>query len=77
VCRSFSATTDSSPSWQPADGRKADHVAALTATSEESLFGHPKRLRFERPASAAVGRLLKRLHVGNMVAMYPELGAGE
>jgi hypothetical protein len=37
----------------------------------EPLFGCPKPLRFERRASAAVGRLLKRLHVRHLVAKIP------
>jgi hypothetical protein len=35
------------------------------------LFGHPKRAHLQRRASAATGRLLKRLHVRKLVAKVP------
>jgi hypothetical protein len=37
----------------------------------EPLFGHPKQSVLQRRASAAVGRLLKRLHVRHLIAKIP------
>ena len=50
-----------------------DHVARGFRNRDirELLFGCPKQLRFQRCASAAVGRLLKRLHVRHLVAKIP------
>jgi hypothetical protein len=41
------------------------------ADIREPMFGHPKPLVLQRSASAAVGRLLKRLHVRHLVAKIP------
>ena len=56
-----------------------DHVARgfRNRNIRELLFGCPKQFRFQRLASAAVGRLLKRLHVATWLRRYRELGAGE
>jgi hypothetical protein len=50
-----------------------DHIARgfRNADIREPLFGHPKSLVPQRRASAAVGRLLKRLHVRHLVAKIP------
>jgi hypothetical protein len=50
-----------------------DHIARgfRNADIREPLFGHPKPLVLRRRASAAVGRLLKRLHVRHLVAKIP------
>jgi hypothetical protein len=50
-----------------------DHVARGFRNRDirELLFGCPKQLRLERRASAAVGRLFKRLHVRHLVAKIP------
>src|SRR5271166_4337455 len=47
-----------------------DHIARGFRNGDirESLFGDPKQSRLQRRASAAVGRLLKRLHVRQLVA---------
>jgi hypothetical protein len=53
--------------------RDGDHIARgfRNADIREPLFGHPKPLVLQRRASAAVGRLLKRLHVRHLVAKIP------
>ena len=50
-----------------------DHIARgfRNADIRGPLFGHPKPLVLQRRASAAVGRLLKRLHVRHLVAKIP------
>ncbi len=50
-----------------------DHIARgfRNADIREPLFGNPKQTRLQRRASAAVGRLLKRLHVRQLVAKVP------
>jgi hypothetical protein len=50
-----------------------DHIARgfRNADIRAPLFGHPKPLVLQRRASAAVGRLLKRLHVRHLVAKIP------
>jgi hypothetical protein len=50
-----------------------DHVARGFRNRDirELVFGFPKQPSLERRASAAVGRLLKRLHVRNLVAKIP------
>jgi len=50
-----------------------DHVARGFRNRDirELLFGCPKQSSLERRASAAVGRLLKRLHVRHLVAKIP------
>jgi hypothetical protein len=50
-----------------------DHVARGFRNGDirEPLFGHPKQSGLQRRASAAVGRLLKRLHVRHLVAKIP------
>jgi hypothetical protein len=50
-----------------------DHIARGFRNGEirEPLFGHPKQPVLQRRASAAVGRLLKRLHVRHLVAKIP------
>jgi hypothetical protein len=52
---------------------EGDHIARGFRNAEirEPLFGHPKPLVLQRRASAAVGRLLKRLHVRHLVAKIP------
>ena len=50
-----------------------DHIARGFRNGDirEPLFGHPKPLVLQRRTSAAVGRLLKRLHVRHLVAKIP------
>jgi len=50
-----------------------DHIARgfRNADLRTPLFGHPKPLVLQRRASAAVGRLLKRLHLRHLVAKIP------
>jgi hypothetical protein len=50
-----------------------DHIARGFRNGDirEPLFGSPKQLRQHRRASAAVGRLLKRLHVRHLIAKVP------
>jgi hypothetical protein len=50
-----------------------DHIARgfRNADIRQPLFGCPKPQRLQRRASAAVGRLLKRLHVRHLVAKIP------
>ena len=50
-----------------------DHIAAGfgTSTSENRMFGKQLKPAQQRRASAAVGRLLKRLHVRHLVAKLP------
>ncbi len=50
-----------------------DHVARgfRNVDIREPLFGNPRETRLQRRASAAVGRLLKRLHVRQLVARVP------
>jgi hypothetical protein len=50
-----------------------DHIARgfRNADIREPLFGNPSQTRLQRRASAAVGRLLKRLHVRHLVAKVP------
>jgi hypothetical protein len=50
-----------------------DHIARGFRNGDirEPIFGHPKPLVLQRRASAAVGRLLKRLHVRHLVAKIP------
>ena len=50
-----------------------DHIARgfRNADIRAPMFGHPKPLVLQRRASAAVGRLLKRLHVRHLVAKIP------
>jgi hypothetical protein len=50
-----------------------DHVARGFRNRDirQLMFGFPKQLNLERRASTAVGRLLKRLHVRNLVAKIP------
>jgi hypothetical protein len=50
-----------------------DHITRGFCNGDirEPLFGHPKPLVLHRRASAAVGRLLKRLHVRHLVAKIP------
>jgi hypothetical protein len=50
-----------------------DHVARGFRNRDirELLFGCPKQLSLERRASAAVGRLFKRMHVRHLVAKIP------
>jgi len=50
-----------------------DHIARGFRNGDirEPLFGSPKQLRQHRRASAAVGRLLKRLHVRHLIAKLP------
>jgi len=50
-----------------------DHIARgfRNADIREPLFGHPKPSALQRRASAAVGRLLKRLQVRHLVAKVP------
>ena len=51
----------------------ADHIARgfRNADIREPLFGDVRQERLRRRASAAVGRLLKRLHVRQLVAKVP------
>ena len=50
-----------------------DHIARgfRNADIREPLFGNPRQTCLQRRASAAVGRLLKRLHVRHLVAKVP------
>jgi hypothetical protein len=50
-----------------------DHITRgfRNADIREPMFGHPKSLVLQRRASAAVGRLLKRLHARHLVAKIP------
>jgi hypothetical protein len=50
-----------------------DHLARGFRNSDirEPLFGCPKSLPLQRRASAAVGRILKRLHVRQLIAKIP------
>jgi hypothetical protein len=50
-----------------------DHIARGFRNGDirEPLFGHPKSSVQQRRASAAVGRLLRRLHVRQLVAKIP------
>jgi hypothetical protein len=50
-----------------------DHIARGFRNRDirEPLFGHPKRSGSQQRASAAVGRLFKRLHVRQLVAKIP------
>ena len=50
-----------------------DHIAHGFRNSDirEPLFGSPRPLHLRRRASAAAGRLLKRLHVRHLVAKIP------
>jgi hypothetical protein len=50
-----------------------DHIARGFRNGDirEPMFGSPKQLRQHRRASAAVGRLLKRLHVRHLIAKVP------
>ena len=50
-----------------------DHIARGFRNGDirEPLFGNPRVSREQRRASAAVGRLLKRLHVRHLVAKIP------
>jgi hypothetical protein len=50
-----------------------DHIARGFRNGDirEPLFGHPKLSVLQRRASAAVGRLFKRLHVRHLVAKIP------
>jgi hypothetical protein len=50
-----------------------DHIARgfRNADIREPMLGSPKQLRQYRRASAAVGRLLKRLHVRHLIAKVP------
>jgi hypothetical protein len=50
-----------------------DHIARGFRNSDirEPLFGVPRKASEQRRASAAVGRLLKRLHVRHLVAKVP------
>jgi hypothetical protein len=50
-----------------------DHIARGFRNGDvrEPLFGNPRASREQRRASAAVGRLLKRLHVRQLVAKIP------
>ena len=50
-----------------------DHIARgfRNADIREPLFGIPQKASEQRRASAAVGRLLKRLHVRHLVAKIP------
>ena len=50
-----------------------DHIARGFRNGDirEPLFGHSKPLAQQRRDSAAVGRLLKRLHVRQLVAKIP------
>ena len=50
-----------------------DHIARGFRNGDirEPLFGNPKQSVLQRCASAAVGRLLKRLHVRHLVAKIP------
>ena len=52
---------------------EGDRVARgfRNADIREPLFGNPKQTQLQRRASAAVGRLLKRLHVRHLVAKVP------
>ena len=52
---------------------EGDRVARgfRNADIREPLFGNPEQTRLQRRASAAVGRLLKRLHVRHLVAKVP------
>ena len=50
-----------------------DHITRVFRNGDirEPLFGNPRQTRLQRRASAAVGRLLKRLHVRQLVAKVP------
>jgi hypothetical protein len=52
---------------------EGDRVARgfRNADIREPLFGNPQQTQLQRRASAAVGRLLKRLHVRQLVAKVP------